>query len=133
MTRTPKHTPAQLTVLRAKREVLENSYLDQIRRMVMLNEWPWGTPEQQATFMPSRNWRYDFCWRAHRLVVDIDGGTFSGGAHVRGAGFENDREKDAHAAIEGFAVLRFTGKQVKSGRAVELTWKWFRRREEQPR
>jgi len=52
------------------------------------------------------------------LAVEVDGGTWTGGRHTRGAGFEADCEKLNAAVIAGFRVLRFTGAMVRSGAAL---------------
>jgi hypothetical protein len=57
------------------------------------------------------------------LALEVDGGTFSGGGHVRGAGVAKDCEKACEAAIRGWRVLRVDGDQVRDGRALE----WARR------
>lgn len=51
-------------------------------------------------------WRFDYAWVAHKVFVEIDGGTFNGGDHVRGRGYQRDCKKNNKAQIEGWAVLR---------------------------
>jgi very-short-patch-repair endonuclease len=72
-------------------------------------------------FHPERRWRFDFAWPSKKIAVEIEGGTWSGGRHTTGAGFEKDCEKYNAAVMLEWRVLRFTGKQVKSGEAYELT------------
>lgn len=72
-------------------------------------------------FHPVRRWRFDFCWPAEKIAVEIEGGTWSGGRHTTGSGFKKDCEKYNHAAKMGFCVLRFTSDMVKSGEAIEWT------------
>ena len=74
---------------------------------------------QEHRFDPIRRWRFDFAWPARMLALEVEGGTYSGGRHTTGAGFEKDAEKYAEAAISGWTVLRVTGKQVKSGMAID--------------
>ena len=50
----------------------------------------------------------DFLWLDQRLAVETDG--WAGHGH-RGA-FERDRARDAELQAQGFAVLRFTWRQV---------------------
>lgn len=77
--------------------------------------------ERQAMFHPTRQWRADFLWGPPAmLMVEVDGGTYTGGRHTRGKGFEEDREKDHAAAILGFTPLHFTARQVTSGDAAEV-------------
>jgi very-short-patch-repair endonuclease len=79
-----------------------------------------GLPEpvREFRFHPPRRWRFDFCWPDQRLAVEAEGGVYSGGRHVRGAGFEKDAEKYNAATIDGWRVLRFTGAMIKSGEAL---------------
>ena len=65
-------------------------------------------------FAPPRRWRFDFAWPGKLIAVEIDGGTYSGGRHVRGAGYARDCEKLNRAAELGWRVLRFTGDMVRA-------------------
>ena len=55
-----------------------------------------------------RRFAFDFAWVQQRVAVELEGGTWSGGRHTRGAGYENDCKKYNLAVLEGWAVLRFT-------------------------
>lgn len=77
-------------------------------------------PEKQVRFHPTRQWRADFCWRELRVIVEVQGGTWTNGAHTRGGGYENDCEKMAEAQLLGYRVLYVTGDMVKDGRALRL-------------
>lgn len=70
--------------------------------------------------IPGRRFRFDFAWRKERLLVEINGGTYSGGAHGRGVGINRDYEKGNLAVLNGWKVLSFDTKQVKSGEALEV-------------
>lgn len=71
-------------------------------------------------FHPERRWRFDLAWVAKKVAVEVHGGTWVGGRHTRGAGFEKDREKMNEAALLGWLVLEVTDKQIRSGQA--LAW-----------
>jgi very-short-patch-repair endonuclease len=77
-------------------------------------------PVGQFRFCPTRRWRADFAYPASMLLIEADGGTWSGGRHVRGSGFEADCEKTSAAAALGYRVIRVTRKMIQSGLAVEL-------------
>lgn len=66
-----------------------------------------------------KDWRFDFAWQGRMLVAAVEGGTWVGGRHTRGTGFEGDCEKHNEAILLGWAVLRFTANMVIDGRAVE--------------
>jgi very-short-patch-repair endonuclease len=76
-------------------------------------------PEREFRFHPPRRWRLDFAWPNLMLAVEVEGGTFSGGRHIRGKGFAQDFEKYNQAALDGWKVLRFTGDMIKSGEALQ--------------
>lgn len=77
-------------------------------------------PEREYRFDPERRWRFDFAWPAHRVAVEVDGGVWTGGRHVRGAGFERDCEKFNAAQLAAWLVLRVTPAMVADGRALKL-------------
>jgi len=71
-------------------------------------------------FAPPRRWRFDFAFPAARVAVEVEGGTWSGGRHVRGAGFEADCEKYNRAALLGWRVLRFTPEMIRGQVALRM-------------
>jgi hypothetical protein len=70
-------------------------------------------------FLHERNWRFDFAWPDRRVAVEVEGGMWSEGRHVRGTGFLEDCRKYAEAALRGWLVLRVTGEHIESGEALE--------------
>jgi very-short-patch-repair endonuclease len=80
-----------------------------------------AAPIREYRFHPKRRWRTDFAWPAEKLLVEIEGGHWSGGRHTRGAGYEKDMEKYNAAVLLGYRVLRFTGRMVREGIALEQT------------
>jgi len=74
--------------------------------------------EYQA--IPGRKFRFDFAWEKERLLVEINGGTYNGGAHGRGCGISRDYTKANLAVVNNWRVLSFDTKQVKSGAALEV-------------
>lgn len=77
-------------------------------------------------FSNKRKWRVDFCWPDQRLAVEIEGGSWTGGRHTRGKGFQGDMEKYNSLAMMHFCLLRFTPQQVRSGEAILTIEKWFK-------
>ena len=71
---------------------------------------PRPTPEYK--FHALRKWRFDRAWPDHFIAVEIEGGIYSGGRHVRGKGFENDCEKYNLAQRLGWKVYRFTSSMI---------------------
>ncbi|MEJ5136962.1 MULTISPECIES: DUF559 domain-containing protein [Acinetobacter] len=75
--------------------------------------------EQEYKFHPKRKWRADFHIVGKRILVEVEGGVWSGGRHTRGKGYIGDMEKYNAAVVMGYQVLRFSTEQVKSGLAVQ--------------
>lgn len=74
-----------------------------------------GVAEYQ--FCEHREWRFDYAWPEHRVALEIEGGVWSGGRHVRGRGYVNDLTKYNTATLEGWALFRATPQQLDSGEA----------------
>ncbi|RLI72244.1 MAG: hypothetical protein DRP02_02200 [Candidatus Gerdarchaeota archaeon] len=71
-------------------------------------------------FYEKRKWRADFALLEHKILIEIEGGVYSGGRHTRGSGFEKDCEKYNMATALGWKVFRFTTKKVMSNEAIEF-------------
>jgi hypothetical protein len=89
----------------------------------LLTQIQWAglpTPEAEYAFAKGigRRWRFDFAWPAHKLAIEVDGGSWIAGRHTSGAGFAADCEKLNEAAILGYRCLRFTPEMVESGVAL---------------
>lgn len=71
--------------------------------------------ERQVTFRSGfmlRKWRFDFYSHAHKLAIEVEGGTFAGGRHSRGVGMSEDMEKYNSAVLAGIRVLRFDSTMI---------------------
>ena len=76
--------------------------------------------EREVCAIPGRKFRFDFAWPAYKLLVEVNGGTFTRGAHSTGVGIERDMEKLDLATLAGWRVLQVSAKMVRSGVAVEM-------------
>jgi len=81
-----------------------------------------GLPEpiREYQAIKGRKFRFDFAWLEQRLLVEVNGGTYTKGAHSTGRGIARDYEKANLAVLQGWRVLSFDGTAVKSGEAVEV-------------
>lgn len=88
-----------------------------------------GLPEPQREFLfhKKRKWRFDLAWPDFLIAVEVEGGIWTGGRHVRGEGFEADCEKYNEAQLAGWMVLRFTPGMIKRGHAGGIVEKAIRR------
>ncbi len=78
------------------------------------------TPFAQFRFCPTRRWRSDFAYPEANLLIEVEGGVWTRGRHVRGKGFTADCEKYSTAAALGYRVIRVTPDMIESGQAVAL-------------
>jgi very-short-patch-repair endonuclease len=93
------------------------SHLEEILEMhIKVSGLP--VPAREFKFHPTRRWRFDFAWPLYKVAVEVDGGVYNRGRHVRGSGFERDAEKRNAAVLAGWRVLHFTQRHIKSGIAV---------------
>lgn len=77
-------------------------------------------PVTEHRFAPPRRWRFDLAWPAHKVAVEVEGGTWTTGRHVTGSGFAADLEKYNEAALLTWLVIRVTPGMVDDGRALRL-------------
>lgn len=81
------------------RSDLESAFLDLYRRHRL--------PPPECNVKLGR-WEVDFLWRSRRVVVEVDTWTY----HRGSVAFEDDHARDLDLRRSGFAVLRFTDKQL---------------------
>lgn len=68
--------------------------------------------ERQYRYIPGRQFRADFAWPVQRLIVEVQGGVFTGQAHGSISGVVKDIERLNVATLHGWAILRFVPSQV---------------------
>lgn len=81
------------------------------------------TPAREYRPFTERRFRWDFAFVDQKLLVEVQGGIWTGGRHGRGAGIEADMEKLNLATINGWRVLQVSGKHIDNGKALM----WIRR------
>ena len=92
--------------------------------------------QREVRFAPPRRWRADFiidyhmvddiypipvachCSEATKVLIEVDGGTWTSSRHTTGAGYRADLEKLNKATELGYRVLRYLPEQVESGEAL---------------
>jgi very-short-patch-repair endonuclease len=56
-----------------------------------------------------KDWRFDFAWpEPVKVAIELEGGTFTKGRHIRARGYSSDCEKYNAAQQLGWVVLRYT-------------------------
>jgi hypothetical protein len=78
-----------------------------------------GIPfEREVKVCDGRRWRLDFLV-AGSIAVEVNGGTWSGGRHSRGAGQASDYQKLNRCVLQGWKTLQYTTEQVLAGEAID--------------
>lgn len=77
-------------------------------------------PEYEVQFAPPRKWRFDYCFQTQKLAIEVQGGLFVQGRHVRGAALLKEHEKLNEAAIRGYRIIYCQPKDFETGAVFEL-------------
>ena len=84
----------------------------------------WNGPqlEREYKFSTARRWRLDYFCEGNgaRIGIEIHGGVWTQGRHVRGKGFLSDLEKLNAAQMQGITVLQLGTDQVDDAHVGEL-------------
>lgn len=88
--------------------------------LAQLDEYGFPEAEEEYRFHHHRRFRFDFAWPDVMVAVEIEGGTWSGGRHSSGAGYQRDCEKYNLATRDGWRVYRFTTGMVKSKDGIKF-------------
>lgn len=71
---------------------------------------PKPIPEYQ--FLIERQFRIDYAWPLHLVAMEIEGGIYTNGRHVRPKGFKQDMFKYNVLAELGWLLLRYEPKKI---------------------
>lgn len=108
---------------------MPRSYLEQeFEAMIRLFKIP--QPLREYNF---HSFRFDFAWPAVKVCVEVDGGTFCGGNHVRGKGYQKDCIKSNLAHLQGWIVLRADREMVGTEEFAKIVKKMLKIRLNQKR
>lgn len=77
-------------------------------------------PVAEHRFHTKRRWRFDFAWPDSLIALEIEGGVWSHGRHVRGKGYKSDLEKYSTAAVMGWAVIRVVPEDLYTERTLSF-------------
>lgn len=92
--------------------VLDNEQnLDKRSPLAAQFEFQWGLlggPElvREYKFHPARKWRADYAHPLSKVMIELEGGVYHRGRHVRPQGFIDDIDKYNSATMSGWSVLR---------------------------
>lgn len=86
-------------------------------------------PVREFQFCPPRKWKIDFAWPEYKLALEVEGGAFIQGRHVRGVGFKGDIEKYNEIQMQGYILFRIMPDQLMSY-GIDLIEKFFKKNKE---
>jgi very-short-patch-repair endonuclease len=79
-----------------------------------------GIPyKREFKAIPGRRYRWDFRLTGTRILLEVNGGTWTKGGHSTGNGIQRDYTKSNLALIHGWMQLTFSSDDVRSGRAMD--------------
>lgn len=75
---------------------------------------------KEYQFHPTRKWRFDYAIPEHKIALEVEGGVFTNGRHVRPQGFLGDVDKYNCAALMGWRLFRVTPDTLYRTRTINL-------------
>lgn len=75
---------------------------------------------KEHRFYQPRKWRFDYALPRYKIAVEVEGGVWNGGRHIRPKGFLGDIEKYNTAALLGWRVFRTTPDNLLTGKTILL-------------
>ena len=75
---------------------------------------------KELKFIEDRKFRADFAHMGSRTLIEIEGGVFVRGRHMRPGGFINDCEKYYLATMNGWSVIRLTPNMITANILSEI-------------
>lgn len=86
----------------------------------LCREKGWPVPVPELVFAPPRRWRFDLAWVQAQVAVEVQGGLFTQGRHVRGPALQREFEKLNTAQLAGWIVLLILPGQITDGTLTDL-------------
>lgn len=75
---------------------------------------------KEHRFYQPRKWRFDYALPRYKIAVEVEGGVWTGGRHIRPQGFLGDIEKYNTATLLGWRVFRTTPDNLLTGKTILL-------------
>ncbi len=75
---------------------------------------------KEYRFYKARKWRFDYAMPLYKIAVEVEGGVWTQGRHVRPQGFLGDMQKYNTAALMGWRVFRTTPDKLVSNDTIML-------------
>lgn len=75
---------------------------------------------KEYRFYKSRQWRFDYALPLYKIALEVEGGVWTQGRHVRPVGFLGDMNKYNTATLLGWRVFRTTPSKLLSQSTIKL-------------
>src|SRR5262245_20400337 len=75
---------------------------------------------RELQFSPPRKWRFDYAWPEQKVALEVQGGIWTRGRHVRGAALLREYDKLNAAAIAGWRVLFTTPERLMTDGILQM-------------
>ena len=75
---------------------------------------------KEYRFYKSRQWRFDYALPLYKIALEVEGGVWTQGRHVRPVGFLGDMNKYNTATLLGWRVFRTTPSKLISQDTITL-------------
>lgn len=75
---------------------------------------------KEYRFFPKRRWRFDYAIPQYKIALEVEGGVYTRGRHVRPQGFLGDIEKYNCATLMGWKLLRTTPKGLMTEKTLKM-------------
>lgn len=75
---------------------------------------------KEYRFYKSRQWRFDYALPLYKIAIEVEGGVWTQGRHVRPVGFLGDMNKYNTATLLGWRVFRTTPSKLLSQDTLTL-------------
>lgn len=75
---------------------------------------------KEYRFYKSRQWRFDYALPLYKIALEVEGGVWTQGRHVRPVGFLGDMNKYNTATLLGWRVFRTTPSKLLSQDTITL-------------
>ena len=104
---------------------LSESALERILYAQICDRTKIPLPVQQLRFAAGRDYRADFAWPDHRLLVEVDGGLWIGGKHAIALHETRRQRRRIYAQALGWSIVEVGPPDVRSGAACDLIERWL--------
>lgn len=75
---------------------------------------------KEYMFHPTRKWRFDYAMPEHKIAIEVEGGVYTRGRHVRPQGFLGDIEKYNAGTLLGWRIFRVTPDDLLKNKTLNM-------------